>query len=34
MGNASQKVKDAADYITGSNEEDGIIQALKYLKML
>lgn len=34
MGNASQKIKDAADYITGSNEEDGIVQALNYLKML
>jgi hydroxymethylpyrimidine pyrophosphatase-like HAD family hydrolase len=32
MGNASQKLKDVAMYITASNDEDGIVQALeKYI---
>ncbi len=34
MGNADKKVKDAARYVTGTNEEDGIVQALKYLDLL
>ena len=31
MGNASQDVKDIADYITLSNDEDGIVHALNEL---
>lgn len=31
MGNASPQVKTAANYITKSNEEDGIVHALQYL---
>ena len=34
MGNADEKVKNAAQYVTGSNEEDGIVQALRYLGVL
>jgi Cof subfamily protein (haloacid dehalogenase superfamily) len=34
MGNASQRVKDSADYITTSILEDGIQQALKHLKLI
>lgn len=34
MGNAASKVKEAATYITKSNEEDGIVHALKYLGLL
>ncbi|HJD25607.1 MAG TPA: Cof-type HAD-IIB family hydrolase [Candidatus Blautia intestinipullorum] len=34
MGNAAPEIKKAADYITGSNEEEGIIHALKYLGLL
>ncbi|EOI00270.1 cof-like hydrolase [Enterococcus haemoperoxidus ATCC BAA-382] len=30
MGNAEAEVKKAAKYVTGTNEEDGIYQALKY----
>lgn len=30
MGNASDRIKEAADYITGSNQEDGVAQALEY----
>lgn len=29
MANAQQEVKDAADYITASNDEDGIVQVIK-----
>jgi HAD-superfamily hydrolase, subfamily IIB len=29
MGNSNQAVKDAADYITSSNEEDGVAEALQ-----
>lgn len=28
MGNAQQKVKEAADYITGTNDEDGLIEVI------
>ena len=28
MGNAQQPVKDAADYITATNDEDGLIQVI------
>lgn len=34
MGNASQTVKAAADYVTNSVDDDGIYQALKYLKLI
>ncbi|HIW50828.1 MAG TPA: HAD family hydrolase [Candidatus Blautia intestinavium] len=34
MGNAAPEVKKVADYVTGSNEEEGIVQALEYLKLL
>jgi len=34
MANGSDAVKAAADYVTGSVDEDGIIQALKYFKIL
>ena len=34
MGNAADKVKAAAGFVTGSNEEDGIVDALKYLGVL
>jgi cell division protease FtsH len=29
MGNAQQEVKDAADYITASNDEDGIVEVIR-----
>ena len=29
MGNAFEEVKAAADYITGSNEEDGVAQVIE-----
>lgn len=29
MGNAQQEVKDAADYITASNDEDGLVQVIE-----
>lgn len=28
MGNAQPAVKDAADYITGTNDEDGLVQVM------
>ena len=31
MGNAEQQVKDAADYVTGDVDEDGLAQAFDYL---
>ena len=31
MGNATQEIKDIADYITLSNDEDGIVHALNEL---
>lgn len=34
MGNASKTVKDAADHVTNSVDDDGIYQALKYLKVI
>ena len=34
MDNASNEVKAAADYVTGSVDEDGIINALKYFNIL
>ena len=34
MGNASQTVKDAADHVTNTVNDDGIYQALKYLKVI
>ena len=30
MGNAQEPVKKAADYITLSNEEDGVVEALEH----
>ena len=32
MGNAQEPVKKAADYITLSNEEDGVAEALEHYK--
>lgn len=29
MGNAQQAVKDAADYITGTNDEDGLVEVIR-----
>ena len=29
MGNAQQVVKDAADYVTGTNDEDGLVQVIE-----
>jgi len=29
MGNAQEKVKDAADYITGSNDKDGLVEVME-----
>ncbi len=29
MGNAQQQVKDAADYITGTNDEDGLVEVIE-----
>lgn len=34
MGNASDMIKDKSDYITGSNEEDGVAQALEALGLV
>jgi len=34
MGNGNDEVKAAADYVTGSVDEDGIINALKYFNVL
>ena len=34
MGNASDEVKKIADYVTGSADEEGIVQALKYFKVI
>ena len=34
MGNATDEVKAAADYVTGSVDEDGISNALKYFNLL
>lgn len=34
MGNASDRVKAAADYITSSVDDDGIINALKHFNIL
>lgn len=34
MGNASQAVKDAADYITATNDEDGVAAALTFLGII
>ena len=34
MGNASQTVKDAADHVTNTVDDDGLYQALKYLKVI
>ena len=31
MGNAKEKVKQAADYVTGTNDEHGVAQAIEYL---
>lgn len=33
MGNATTKLKEAADYITTNIDEDGLYKALKYLKL-
>jgi hypothetical protein len=29
MGQASQHVRDSADYVTGTNDEDGVAQAVE-----
>lgn len=34
MGNASDEVKRAADYVTDSVDDDGVLNALKYLNVL
>lgn len=34
MGNAEQKVKEVADYITTSVDDDGVLQALKHFNVL
>jgi hydroxymethylpyrimidine pyrophosphatase-like HAD family hydrolase len=34
MGNASDKVKSAADYITAPVSEDGVFKALKHYKFI
>ena len=34
MGNASDEVKKAADYVTSSVDEDGILNALQYFKII
>ena len=34
MGNASQTVKAAADHVTNTVDDDGLYQALKYLKVI
>ena len=34
MGNGSEELKAKADYVTGTLEEDGICQALEYLKLI
>jgi Cof subfamily protein (haloacid dehalogenase superfamily) len=34
MGNASQLVKNAADYVTATNDEDGVAAALSYLGVI
>jgi hydroxymethylpyrimidine pyrophosphatase-like HAD family hydrolase len=31
MGNASESVKSAADWITGTNDEEGVAQAVQRL---
>ena len=31
MGNANDKVKEAADYVTDSMEQDGLLHAVQYL---
>lgn len=34
MGNAEKEVKEAADYVTASVDEDGILKALQHFKLL
>ena len=34
MGNASDRVKEAADYVTTSVDDDGIANALRYLNVI
>ena len=34
MGNAGQRVKDQADYVTGSVDEDGILTALEHFGLI
>ena len=34
MGNASQPVKDAADHVTATNDEDGVAAALAFLEII
>ena len=29
MGNACEEVQEAADYVTGTNEEDGVLQVIR-----
>lgn len=29
MGNAQEEVKEAADYVTASNDEDGIVEVIR-----
>lgn len=34
VGNAAKKVLEAADYVTGTNEEDGVAQALAHFELI
>ena len=34
MGNAQKEVKQAADYVTDTNEKDGIYQGLKHYGLI
>ena len=34
MGNAQEKTKEAADYVTASVEEDGIAKALRHFQLV
>lgn len=34
VANGQDVVKDQADYVTASNDEDGVVQALKHFKII
>jgi hydroxymethylpyrimidine pyrophosphatase-like HAD family hydrolase len=34
MGNAAEKVKQAADYVTTSVDDDGVMNALKHFNII